>query len=48
LTIPKYVEQAKVWPDDHPEAKRLNKLLFECIIQDNQPWSFVENLGFLR
>jgi hypothetical protein len=48
LTIPRYVEQGKLWEDDHPEARKLHKLLFEGIIQDNRPWTYVEDLGFLR
>jgi hypothetical protein len=48
LTIPRYVEQGKPWEDDHPEARKLHKLLFEAIIQDNRAWTYVEDLGFLR
>ena len=48
LTIPDHIEKTKKWNEDHAEAKKLHRLLFEMLILDDQPWTLVEKIGFTR
>ena len=45
-TIPGNLSKFEKWADTHPEACKLQTLLFEMLVIDNLPWSFVEKIGF--
>ena len=47
-TIPSYVESVKVLDIKHPKALEMHKNIFEFIVEDMQPFSIVDDRGFVR
>ena len=48
LTLQAFVEQSKPWNIYDDKAKRIHKYIGEMIATDLQPFSIVEDIGFIR
>ena len=48
LSLPDYVKSKAKWNPDDDRAQRLHRSIFEEIVLDLQPFSMVDNIGFLR
>ena len=48
LTLVELKEQKKPWNYDHPEHTKVTKRIAEMIAIDSQPFSIVEDTGFVR
>ena len=47
-TLPKYVDSVKIWDIKSAKAQEFHKDVFEFLVEDMQPWSMVQDRGFVR
>ena len=47
-TISGYVESVKLWDINSPKAQEFHRDVFEYLVEDMNPWSTVQDRGFLR
>ena len=47
-TLESTIEKVKIWDINNPRAKEITTAIAEMIAVDNQPFSIVEDMGFVR
>ena len=48
LTLAEVQQQKDAWSFDHPQHKKVTKWIVKMIAMDSQPFSIVEDTGFLH